>query len=161
MRKLCLLLLLSVSAFASQERRVEATYTATIANVPAGIEKLNVWIPLPASRGPQRISDWLAERGRLPGETRAYVSRITGRPAEQWASNEIRHDPEAALIRELLRSRRGRGRDRDQCPHDHRRGGAIHLDRLPQGPELRVDGHGGRSTSVLRDVSLRDRYRRT
>jgi transglutaminase-like putative cysteine protease len=57
MRKLCLLLLLSVSAFATESRHVEATYTATIANVPAGIEKLNVWIPLPASRGPQRISD--------------------------------------------------------------------------------------------------------
>src|ERR1041385_1136801 len=38
-------------------RRISATYTATIANMPAGVETLNVWIPLPVSRGPQRVSD--------------------------------------------------------------------------------------------------------
>ena len=35
--------------------------------------------------GPARVSSWLAGRGELPGETRAYVFRITGRTPEEWA----------------------------------------------------------------------------
>ena len=35
--------------------------------------------------GPARVEAWLAGRGSLPGETRNYVSAITGRTAEQWA----------------------------------------------------------------------------
>jgi hypothetical protein len=48
--------------------------------------------------GPQRVSAWMTERRTLPGETRAYVIRITGRPADQWLSSEIRHNPEATLM---------------------------------------------------------------
>jgi hypothetical protein len=41
--------------------------------------------------GPRRVSDWLAKRGELPGETRNYVIRITGRPVEEWvgAKNDV------------------------------------------------------------------------
>src|SRR5881394_409262 len=56
-KHLIALLAITASAFASEPRRVDATYTATIANIPAGVERLNVWIPLPVSRGPQIISD--------------------------------------------------------------------------------------------------------
>lgn len=34
--------------------------------------------------GPQRVRNWLAGRSSLPQETRAYVSKITGRSAEDW-----------------------------------------------------------------------------
>ncbi len=34
--------------------------------------------------GPTRVNRWLAKGGRLPGETRSYVLKITGRPAEGW-----------------------------------------------------------------------------
>ena len=34
--------------------------------------------------GPQRVKDWIAGRGRLPHETRAYVHNVTGRSAEEW-----------------------------------------------------------------------------
>lgn len=37
--------------------------------------------------GPARVSAWLAGRGELPGETRTYVFRITGRAAEDWAAD--------------------------------------------------------------------------
>jgi hypothetical protein len=37
--------------------------------------------------GPRRVHDWLAGRGGLPRETRAYVLAITGRSAEDWAAN--------------------------------------------------------------------------
>lgn len=34
--------------------------------------------------GPRRILDWLARRGKLPGETRNYVIKITGHAPEKW-----------------------------------------------------------------------------
>src|SRR5258706_12641812 len=39
--------------------------------------------------GPRRVQDWLAGRGQLPGETRAYVGIITGRPADEWARGPL------------------------------------------------------------------------
>ena len=48
--------------------------------------------------GPGRVSNWMAKRGGLPGETRTYVIRITGRQAEQWTSSEFVRDPEASLM---------------------------------------------------------------
>src|SRR6185503_6523362 len=44
--------------------------------------------------GPARVEAWLAGRGGLPGETRGYVSIITGRSAEEWA-DEARKEPQA------------------------------------------------------------------
>jgi Transglycosylase SLT domain len=37
--------------------------------------------------GPGRVETWLAGRGGLPGETRAYVRAVTGHDAETWASD--------------------------------------------------------------------------
>ncbi|MES1156050.1 MAG: lytic transglycosylase domain-containing protein, partial [Pseudorhodoplanes sp.] len=34
--------------------------------------------------GPRRITDWLAQRGPMPDETRNYVKIITGQPIEKW-----------------------------------------------------------------------------
>jgi hypothetical protein len=48
--------------------------------------------------GPGRVSRWIAKRGGLPGETRNYVVRITGRQAEQWTSSEFARGPEATLM---------------------------------------------------------------
>jgi hypothetical protein len=36
--------------------------------------------------GPRRVDEWLAKTGGLPSETRAYVYRITGRSADEWAA---------------------------------------------------------------------------
>jgi len=49
--------------------------------------------------GPRRVQDWLAGRGGLPGETRAYVRIITGRPADEWARGAVedRVDPQQWL----------------------------------------------------------------
>jgi len=38
--------------------------------------------------GPGRVEAWLAGRGGLPGETRAYVRAVTGHAAETWASQQ-------------------------------------------------------------------------
>lgn len=37
--------------------------------------------------GPARVESWLAGRGGLPGETRHYVEVVTGRSADDWASD--------------------------------------------------------------------------
>jgi len=37
--------------------------------------------------GPTRVRSWLEGRGGLPAETRSYVVNITGRAAEDWASD--------------------------------------------------------------------------
>lgn len=34
--------------------------------------------------GPQRLADWLAGSGGMPGETRNYVAAVTGRTVEEW-----------------------------------------------------------------------------
>ena len=48
--------------------------------------------------GPRRVINWVAKRGELPGETRNYVLKITGRPAEAWTSPQAKSDPEIALM---------------------------------------------------------------
>lgn len=37
--------------------------------------------------GPARVTSWLAGRGALPAETRNYVVAVTGRSAEEWATD--------------------------------------------------------------------------
>lgn len=44
--------------------------------------------------GPGRVSTWLAGKGGLPAETRAYVIALTGRPAEDWRPSGIEKAPE-------------------------------------------------------------------
>jgi hypothetical protein len=48
--------------------------------------------------GPRRVSDWQAGRGGLPAETRRYVTRITGRPAEYWLQGKSMTGSEALLM---------------------------------------------------------------
>ncbi len=58
MRKLVFAALLAFGClplFAAAQKTIDATYTATVANVPAGLPELKVWIPLPESRGWQRV----------------------------------------------------------------------------------------------------------
>ena len=65
--------------------------------------------------GPQRVNAWMAERRTLPSETHAYVIRITGRPADQWLSSEIRTrsrshaDASEGAMRGSRRGRQGAG----------------------------------------------------
>ncbi|MFE1599565.1 lytic transglycosylase domain-containing protein [Methylobacterium sp. ID0610] len=48
--------------------------------------------------GPRRVRDWLQGRSALPRETRDYVTRITGRPADDW-----RNGGDGAAVTELSR----------------------------------------------------------
>lgn len=73
--------------------------------------------------GPRRVETWLAGRGGLPAETRAYVRIITGRSADEWAAPEP-PDWEAAVPKGLpctrlanliLPSSEGPARDRPKA----------------------------------------------
>ena len=44
------------------------------------------------------VSNWLAKRGALPGETRNYVIRITGRVADRWTAAAAGIDPDMTLM---------------------------------------------------------------
>jgi hypothetical protein len=46
--------------------------------------------------GPARVASWLAGRGELPAETQNYVIAITGRSAEEWAT-EAKEKKDAAI----------------------------------------------------------------
>jgi hypothetical protein len=48
--------------------------------------------------GPGRVSAFMTKRRQLPDETKNYVVRITGRPAEKWASRSFVQAPEAKLM---------------------------------------------------------------
>jgi hypothetical protein len=48
--------------------------------------------------GPGRVNDFMSRRRQLPGETKNYVVRITGRPAEKWASAAFARAPAAKLM---------------------------------------------------------------
>ena len=55
-KTLACLALLSLAA-STRSKSVDATYVATVSGIPAGTSELKMWIPLPASRGAQTISD--------------------------------------------------------------------------------------------------------
>ena len=56
MKKILPVILFLLAATASA-RTYDATYIATLSNIPAGLEQLTVWIPLPASRGAQNVTN--------------------------------------------------------------------------------------------------------
>ena len=49
--------LFATVAFGASSKSFEASYTGTIANVPPSTPSLNVWLPLPVTRGNQIVSD--------------------------------------------------------------------------------------------------------
>ena len=56
--------------------------------------------------GPRRVQDWLAGRGNLPGETRAYVRIVTGKSAEEWAQGSVEdrvHSDAAMACSDIVR----------------------------------------------------------
>src|SRR5881394_3672462 len=57
MKKTLACLALLALAASTRSKSVDATYVATVSGIPAGTSELKMWIPLPASRGAQTISD--------------------------------------------------------------------------------------------------------
>lgn len=49
--------LMTTAAFAGTAKTFRATYTATVNGIPEGTKEVVVWVPLPASKGPQSVRD--------------------------------------------------------------------------------------------------------
>ena len=49
--------LFALSALAENAKTFDATYVATVRDVPSGLTTLDLWIPLPVTRGTQTVSD--------------------------------------------------------------------------------------------------------
>ena len=85
-----LLLILAASHAISQPRAraFEATYTATLSDIPSGASAMTVWIPLPVSRGGQEITEveidspYQWHRGEESTFGDAYAYATIPRPAD-------------------------------------------------------------------------------
>jgi hypothetical protein len=51
--------------------------------------------------GPGRVGAWLTSHRPLPGETRNYVTTVTGRTADEWASRSAPKDAEGSIPRAI------------------------------------------------------------
>jgi transglutaminase-like putative cysteine protease len=54
---LATLLVVSTAFSAAESRSIDATYTATLSEIPSGLKSMRVWIPLPTSTPEQQVSD--------------------------------------------------------------------------------------------------------
>jgi len=102
-------------------RSIRATYVATVENVPAGIDRLAVWVPLPTDTEFQRIRNlkidspypWSVRREREHGNSYLYLSAMQPRPGRL----EIRVSFDAER-REVLRSALTLASRREPRPED-------------------------------------------
>src|SRR5579859_5732955 len=113
-----LLLTLLTANVASQprERVFEATYTATLSDIPSNAATMTVWIPLPVSRGGQEITDvqidspyqWHRAKESTFGDAYAYAT--IRRPADGTFQvrvhfKGVRHEVTTASLAETSASR--------------------------------------------------------
>jgi transglutaminase-like putative cysteine protease len=84
-----LALSIATAAMAGTAKTFRATYTATVNGIPEGTKEVTVWIPLPASAGPQSVRDvdiespykWTRHRDDVYGNEYA-VATIANPPAD-------------------------------------------------------------------------------
>jgi transglutaminase-like putative cysteine protease len=83
-----LLATIAIQGLAADSKTFDATYIATVKDVPAGVKAMKVWIPLPVSRGGQTVSNvriespntWTESTEATFGDRYAYAT-ITNPPA--------------------------------------------------------------------------------
>jgi Transglycosylase SLT domain/SPOR domain len=100
--------------------------------------------------GPKRVRNWLAGRGELPHETRAYVRIVTGRRVEEWmgVSTEMPFDPPTGPCAQVAK--------RASPPAEHHMVD-VNVDLAPWGLQLIGDSSESRALSAYAD--LQKRYR--
>ena len=86
-----LLVLAAATGFAANTNHFDATYTATVAGVPEGLKELEVWIPLPVTRGAQTVSDVQIDS---PYKFTRYTDPVFG---NQYAYARIANPPAGDL----------------------------------------------------------------
>lgn len=87
MRTLLVILALAAASASADSRTWNATYVATLSDIPAGVERLDVWIPLPQSSEHQVVTDlaiespWEFTRRREDAWGNAYAHAVIAKPA--------------------------------------------------------------------------------
>jgi transglutaminase-like putative cysteine protease len=81
------------TSLAAQSKTFDATYTATLSDIPAGTEKLDVWIPLPASGEYQTVSDVKIES---PYEFKRYREAAWG---NEYAHAVVANPPSSLAVK--------------------------------------------------------------
>lgn len=84
-----LVLFVATAALAGTSKTFRATYTATVNGIPEGTKEVTVWLPLPASIGPQSVRDlsidspykWTRHRDDVYGNEYA-VAKIANPPMD-------------------------------------------------------------------------------
>ncbi|MEA2337244.1 MAG: hypothetical protein QOE82_1251 [Thermoanaerobaculia bacterium] len=82
-----LLAAFALPLFAADSKSFEATYVATLKEVPAGLKSMTVWIPLPVSRGGQTITDV-----RIDSPLR-WTHSSEGTFGDRYAYTKVNHPP--------------------------------------------------------------------
>lgn len=116
------LLGLSLPAIAGQ-KTFEATYVATISNVPAGSKELKLWIPLPTTRGWQKISELQIASPFV------WVRKSDPEFGNDYAFTTIRNPPAGDVtVRVRFKAVRGEANSDKPADTDFKR--AVRSDRL-------------------------------
>jgi len=116
-----LVLFAALSGSAPSSRSIEATFVATVQEVPAGLERLEVWIPLPSGAPSQRVeildvvSPYTASvrREGEHGNSYLYLTAHNPRPGE--LAVKVRFEAER---HEVLRPALRRAGRRSESPED-------------------------------------------
>lgn len=86
-----LLVLSTATVFAATANHFDATYIATVAGVPEGLKELEIWIPLPVTRGAQTVSNVEIDS---PYKFTRYTDPVFG---NQYAHARIANPPAGDL----------------------------------------------------------------
>jgi transglutaminase-like putative cysteine protease len=82
-----LFVLLALPLHAADSKSFDATYIATVKDVPAGLKQMKVWIPLPVSRGGQTITDVRIE------SPLQWMKTAEGTFGDRYAYTTVAHPP--------------------------------------------------------------------
>ena len=153
MKRLLIILvssLCALSAFAESAKTFDATYVATLRDVPAGLKSLDVWIPLPVTRGMQTVSDVVIES---PWKfTRKHDAEF----GNEYGFARIAHPP-AGEISVRVRFRVTRREESEEAPAEKKAtraelARALRADRLvtlsPRVRKLADEVTAGKTTTV-------------
>jgi transglutaminase-like putative cysteine protease len=154
MRYALIALALATSLSAAESKTYDATYVATLSEIRQPTEKLNVWIPLPASSEHQTVSDVTIES---PYEFTRYREAAWG---NEYAHATIANPPSSISIRVKFNVTRNEARlgqskgslgDRDQV---------LRADRLvtlsPRVRKLAADVTAGKKGTVEQARAIYD-----
>ncbi len=111
----CAALLSSLSVHAAQEpksRTMDAVYTASLKDIPAGLKELTVWVPIPATSGHQTVSPpvvesdlrWTEGRENAFGDRFIYTTIKNPPAGEMKVSVRFRATREEATLASLKAS---------------------------------------------------------